>query len=94
MREGRETEVETRNHPDQTSDHDNDDCDDDDNDNDDDDGGGGGGCGDDDVDLHGEEVLGGRLPLLLPLLCCLPPEKIKNTQWRKAKLNAIAPLRS
>ena len=74
-REGRETEEETRNHPGRTSDQDDDgdvdvDVDVDyDDDHDDDDGGEEG----DDVDLHGEEVLGGGLPLLLPLLCRLPP---------------------
>ena len=70
-RGGRETEEETRNRPGRTSDQDDDgdgDVDYDD-DHDDDDGGEEG----DDVDLHGEEVLGGGLPLLLPLLCRLPP---------------------
>ena len=75
-RGGREMEVEIRNRPGRTSDdHDGygggvgvdegGDVDDVDDYSDHDD--------DVDVDLHGEEVLGGGLPLLLSLFCCLPP---------------------
>ena len=74
-REDREMEVEIRNRPSRTSDHVGygGDLDVDEGDHRDDDADYGDHDDDVDVDLHGEEVLGGGLPLLLSLFCCLPP---------------------
>ena len=33
--------------------------------------------------LHGQEILGSSLPLLLPLLCCLSPEILSSIKLRK-----------
>lgn len=75
-RVGREMGVEIRSRPGRTSDQDGvigGDLDVDEGDHRDDDDDGDDHDDDVDVDLHGEEVLGGGLPLLLSLFCCLPP---------------------
>ena len=75
-REDRKTEVEIRNRPSRTSNHVGYGADLDVDERDGHDADYGDHDVDGDVDLHGEEVLGGGLSLLLPLFCCLPPSII------------------